>query len=81
MRHCQLSNDNVLHYAVIRIASQSFFAALISYWLGRKFYLIWWDGLVYNTLAVMKLFKPQWLVPIAMVASIVIVIGFSDFKF
>jgi len=36
---------------------------------------------VYNTLAVMKLFKPQWLVPIAMVASIVIVIGFQTLNF
>ena len=36
---------------------------------------------MYNTLAVMKLFKPQWLVPIAMVASIVIVIGFQTLNF
>mgnify|MGYP006224636629 FL=1 len=36
---------------------------------------------MYNTLAVMKLFKPQWLVPFAMVASIVIVIGFQTLNF
>ena len=36
---------------------------------------------MYNALAVMKLFKPQWLVPLAMVASIVIVIGFQTLNF
>ena len=36
---------------------------------------------MYNALAVMKLFKPQWLVPFAMVASIVIVIGFQTLNF
>ena len=36
---------------------------------------------MYNALAVMKLFKPQWLVLFAMVASIVIVIGFQTLNF
>ena len=36
---------------------------------------------MYKALAVMKLFKPQWLVPFAMVASIVIVIGFQTLNF
>ena len=36
---------------------------------------------MYNAWALMKLLKPQWLVPFAMVASIVIVIGFQILNF
>ena len=36
---------------------------------------------MHNALAAMKTVKPQWLVPFAMVASIVIVIGFQVLNF
>ena len=36
---------------------------------------------MYNALALIKLLKPQWLVPFAMVGSIVIVIGFKILDF
>ena len=36
---------------------------------------------MYNAWALMKLLKPQWLVPFAMVASIADCYWLSDFKF
>ena len=40
-----------------------------------------WDSLLFNTQKLMKSFKPQWLVPAVMLASIIFVIGFQVLNF